>query len=51
MIATDWNCNSEIIENEKNGILYPNKEIKNLKEAIKWLINNNTNIQEMKKTV
>lgn len=49
VIATDWNCNSEIIENEKNGILYPNNEIKNLKDAIKWLINNNTKIQEMKK--
>ena len=49
VIATDWNCNSEIIKNGKTGILYPNKEITNLKDAIKWLINNRMKIQEMKK--
>lgn len=49
VIATDWNCNSEIIENEKNGILYPNNEIKDLKSAIKWLINKSAKMHEMRK--
>lgn len=38
VIATDWNCNGEIVQNKINGIIYPNEEIKNLKEAINWLI-------------
>lgn len=49
VIATDWNCNSEVVENEKNGILYPNNEIKNLKDAINWLIENKEKMQKMKK--
>lgn len=48
VIATNWNCNSEIIENKKNGILYPDKEIKYLTEAIKWLLRNKDKINELK---
>ncbi len=48
VIATDWNCNAEIIENKKNGILYPNEEIRNLTEAIKWMLNNKDSINELK---
>lgn len=49
VIATDWNCNSEIVENKVNGILYPNNEIKNLQSAILWLIKNKDQQQMMKK--
>ena len=38
VIATDWNCNGEIIQNKENGILYPNKELQSLKESMKWLM-------------
>lgn len=48
VIATDWNCNSEIVTNKVNGILYPNKDIKNLKDAIEYLIKDTVNIQTMK---
>ena len=48
VIATDWNCNGEIVENKKNGILYPSNGIKNLEEAIRWLINNKDKMQELK---
>ena len=48
VIATDWSCNAEIIENKKNGILYPNEEIRNLTEAIKWMLNNKDSINELK---
>lgn len=40
VIGTDWNCNGEIIEDGVNGILYPNDKIKDLEEAIEWLIEN-----------
>lgn len=49
VVGTDWNCNGEIIENKRNGILYPNEEIKDLKEAIKWLIDNKDSMTQMKK--
>lgn len=48
VIATDWNCNSEIIKNKTNGLVYPNDEIKNLKDAILLSINGELNIQQMK---
>lgn len=48
VIATDWNCNGEIVENEINGILYPNEKISTLKEAIMYMINNSNKIIQMK---
>lgn len=38
VLATDWNCNGEIVENMTNGILYPNTGIADLEEAIAWLL-------------
>lgn len=49
VIATDWNCNSEIVINGMNGILYPNNEIKNLKDAIEWMISNKDQMFKLKK--
>ncbi len=49
VIATDWNCNKEIVENGKNGILYPNNQISNLKEAIEWLIENKSEMIRFKR--
>lgn len=51
LIATDWNCNGEILENGINGILYPNKEIKTLKKAIEFLISDEKLVVTMKKNV
>ena len=48
VVATDWNCNREIIDNEKNGIIYPSGKIKNLIDAIKWMISAD-NIVAMKR--
>lgn len=48
VIATDWNCNGEIVRNEVNGILYPNEEINTLKEAIIYIINNHNKMIQMK---
>ena len=48
VIATDWNCNGEIIKNNVNGILYPNAEIKTLKDAILKIISEHNTICYMK---
>ena len=48
VIATDWNCNSEIVTHKVNGILYPNKYVKNLKDAIEYLMKDTDNIETMK---
>ena len=48
VIATDWNCNGEIVRNKINGIIYPNEEIENLVEAIEWLIKNKGSVYQMK---
>ena len=49
VIATDWNCNGEIVDDGINGILYPNEEIKTLKDAIICIIKNNCEMIAMKK--
>ena len=48
VIATDWNCNSEIIDNWVNGVIYPNKEVNSLKDSILWFVNNPTEVNKMK---
>ena len=49
VIATDWNCNGEIVVNGVNGVLYPNDHINNLREAIEWMISNQEAMIQMKK--
>lgn len=49
VIATDWNCNREVVENMVNGILYPNEEIKDLESAITWTIENPEQVTLMRK--
>lgn len=44
VIATDWSANSEIVSDGYTGIVYPNKKITSLDEAIEWSVNN---VQEM----
>jgi DeoR/GlpR family transcriptional regulator of sugar metabolism len=48
VIATDWNANSEIIEHNKQGIIYPNGNIKSLKDAIEWSINHTDIMAKMR---
>lgn len=48
VIATDWNANKEILEHNKQGIIYPNKEMSNLEEAILWAINNSQKMEIMR---
>lgn len=50
VIATDWNCNSELIENNITGILYPREEKDGLKSSIeKFMSYDSLTRAEMKK--
>jgi glycosyltransferase involved in cell wall biosynthesis len=48
IIASDWNLNSEIIENNKTGFLIPPKNLISLIEIMKFSINNQPTIYNMK---
>lgn len=49
VIASDWNCNSELIENGYNGFVYPNESMSNLTEAIMFSIENKNLFLKMRK--
>lgn len=48
VIATDWRSNGEIIEQGKDGILYPSAYATSLQEAIEWAISHPEEMQKMK---
>lgn len=48
VIASDWNCNKEIIDNKVNGIIYPNNEIIDLKDAIIYITGNREYLKKMR---
>ena len=48
VIATDWNCNSEIIEDGKTGFIYPNKHFEDLYDCVKYAVENHDAINAMK---
>lgn len=47
VIATDWKCNGELIEDGKNGFLIPIKNPSALAEKMEWFIKNKERIPEM----
>ena len=48
VIATDWNCNKEIITDLVDGIIYPSDTVKTLRDAIEWSVENKTLFLAMK---
>lgn len=48
VIATDWNANGELIRNYEQGLLYPNDQVQNLEEAIRWALQNETAMNRMR---
>ena len=50
VIATDWNCNAEIVDDMVNGIIYPNEDIKDLRSAIEWCISHKKEVINWKKS-
>lgn len=50
VIATDWNCNAEIVDDMVNGIIYPNEDIKDLRSAIEWCISHKKEVINWKES-
>lgn len=48
VIATDWNCNKEMIINGYNGMLYPSDTAATLLDGIKWLISQKDQMTKIK---
>lgn len=48
VIASDWRYNAEIVENMKSGIVYPHKNVEELKKSILTLINDTSLVEKMK---
>ena len=48
VIASDWNANRELIENDCQGYIYPNDKMKTLKDAVLWSIRNPQEMAEMR---
>ena len=48
VIATDFAYNSEIIVHLKTGLLYPNKEFVSLYDCLKYVVNNEDAVSQMK---
>lgn len=49
VIATDWSANSEIIDNFKTGIIYPNNNLKSLYDCLIWAYENKIDMLNMRK--
>lgn len=49
IIASDWNFNKEIVKDGITGLIYPGKYVENLKDAIRWLMDNREKLREMKR--
>lgn len=48
VIASDWRYNAEVVENMRTGIVYPHKNVEELKKSILTLINDTALVQKMK---
>ena len=48
VIATDWNCNAEIISQGENGLLYPSDRFRTLEEAIQWTVEHPEELGQMR---
>lgn len=48
VIASDWNANKELLQDGKQGILYPNGKQQTLKDAVHWAVNNPTEMNHMR---
>lgn len=48
VIASDWNYNRELVKHMKTGIIYPEGELSNLYEAVKWSIEHRSEMNSMR---
>lgn len=50
VIATNWRCNSEMIQDGVTGIIYPGNNATTLKEAIDWMVGQMMQIVKIKES-
>lgn len=48
VIASDWNYNRELVKHMKTGIIYPEGELSDLYEAVKWSIEHRNEMNSMR---
>lgn len=48
VIATDWSANKEIVEHLQTGLIYPNEDVRDLKDALIWAKDNTSILFDMK---
>ena len=48
VIASDWNANGEIIQHNRQGLLYPNDGMLTLKDAVDWAIHHPEAMHQMR---
>lgn len=48
VIAADWNANKEILQDGKQGMLYPNQDLQTLKDAVHWAVSNPNEMNRMR---
>lgn len=48
VIASDWNANKEIVQEGKQGIIYPGNTVETLENAIMWSLENREDMMRMR---
>lgn len=49
VIASDWNANSELIENFRTGWVYPNEKVETLYDSISWAMEHTAEMRKMRR--
>ena len=48
VIASDWNANKELIQDMKQGILYPSSDFRTMEDALLWAVQNPDQMARMR---
>lgn len=48
VIASDWNANKELISNGEQGVIYPNKTVTTLQDAVEWSMQHTEEMNRMR---
>lgn len=48
VIASDWNANRELISHHRQGLLYPERDMPTLYDAVSWAINHSDEMDRMR---
>ena len=48
VVASDWQDNAEFVEHERNGLLFPARDVAALSEKVRWLVDHPPEVVRMK---